>query len=102
MHQIDVQTLHQLVATGAKPRVVDVRESYEYAAGHVPEAESVPMSTLPTTYTSLPKGEPLYIICQSGNRSLTVSTWLEQRGYHVTNVKGGTFSWQLAGYPLAF
>lgn len=46
MHQIDVQTLHQLVATGAKPRVVDVRESYEYAAGHVPEAESVLARTM--------------------------------------------------------
>lgn len=101
MHQIDVQSLHQLIATGANPRVVDVREAYEYAAGHIPEAESMPMSTLPTTYTALPQGEAVYVICQSGNRSLTVSTWLTQRGYDVVNVEGGTFGWQLAGYPLA-
>lgn len=99
--QVDVRTLHDLITQGAAPRVVDVREAYEYAAGHVGPAESLPMSTLPTTYASLPKDEDLYVICQSGNRSLTVSTWLAQRGYRVTNVQGGTFAWQLAGLPLA-
>lgn len=100
MNQVDVQTLHRLIAEGAKPRVIDVREAYEYAAGHVGPAESVPMSTLPSTYTSLPRDEDLYVICQSGNRSLTVTAWLAQRGYRVVNVQGGTFAWQLAGFPI--
>ncbi len=100
LKQVDVQTLHRRLADGTAPRVIDVREAHEYATGHVGAAESMPMSGLPSTYTSLPRDEEIYVICQSGNRSLSVSTWLAQRGYRVTNVQGGTFAWQLLGFPL--
>lgn len=42
--EISVSELEQLIAAGAK--VIDVRESDEFAAGHVPTAISIPLSTV--------------------------------------------------------
>jgi rhodanese-related sulfurtransferase len=101
MNEIDVHTLSRLIADGRGPDLLDVREAHEYAAGHVPAARSAPMSTLPGAVGELPRHTEYLVICQSGSRSVAVGTWLAKQGYRVTNVRGGTFAWQLAGYPLA-
>lgn len=80
--------------------VVDVREPNEYAAGHVPGAVLMPLATLPLKHTELPKGETLYLICQTGGRSFTAATWLAQQGYDVRNVTGGTSDWIANGFPI--
>ena len=51
-----------------------------------------------TEVTTLP-GD-VYVICQSGNRSAQVTAWLEQQGYAVANVAGGTGAWRVAGFPV--
>ena len=101
MNEIDVRTLQRLLADGAAATLIDVREPHEFAAGHVPGAVSTPMSTLPATVHDLDRSAEYLVICQSGNRSLTVSTWLAHQGFRVTNVRGGTFAWQLAGLPVS-
>jgi rhodanese-related sulfurtransferase len=80
--------------------VVDVREPNEYAAGHVPGAVLMPLATVPLKHTELPKGETLYLICQTGGRSFTAATWLAQQGYDVRNVTGGTSDWIANGFPV--
>lgn len=80
--------------------VVDVREPNEYAAGHVPGALPMPLATVPLKHTELPKGETLYLICQTGGRSFTAATWLAQQGYDVRNVTGGTSDWIANGFPV--
>ena len=47
--------------------VVDVREPHEFAAGHVPNALNMPMSSFDPE--ELPQGKPVVLICQSGGRS---------------------------------
>jgi rhodanese-related sulfurtransferase len=47
--------------------IVDVREPHEFAAGHVPNALNMPMSSYDPK--DLPKGKPVVLICQSGGRS---------------------------------
>ncbi len=101
MNEIDIQTLNRLLTAGQAPTLLDVRESHEFAAGHVPGATSMPMSSLTTTVGSLDTTTEYLVICQSGSRSVTVSMWLARQGFRVTNVRGGTFAWQLAGLALA-
>ena len=37
---------------------------------------------------------PVFVICESGMRSLRSNQFLRQMGYgHVTNVRGGTAAW---------
>ncbi|WP_228514587.1 rhodanese-like domain-containing protein [Frondihabitans sp. VKM Ac-2883] len=51
------------------PVLVDVREPNEYATGHVAGAINIPLDTLPARVEDVPDAEPVYVICQAGNRS---------------------------------
>ncbi len=84
-------------------RVVDVREKHEYERGHVPNAVHIPMSVVPLRIqdiTSERKGEPVWIICESGARSWQVSDYLTREGVSVINVEGGTAAWKASGLPV--
>jgi len=93
-----VADLHNRLSQGGAA-VVDVREPYEYASGHIPGAINIPMATVPIRIQDLPSGD-VYVVCQSGARSWQVAAFLAQRGITVTNVDGGTGAWQFAGLPL--
>jgi len=95
MQSITVQQLH---ARQGVP-LIDVREADEFAAGHVPGAVNLPMSTLGDHLDALPEG-PFDVICQVGLRSARVVQALEARGFDATNVEGGTSEWAAASYPI--
>lgn len=80
--------------------IVDVRETYEFAAGHVPGAVNVPLSLLPLKYRDLPMDRTIYLVCEVGARSGQATMALDQAGWKVVNVLGGTNAWINAGYPL--
>jgi rhodanese-related sulfurtransferase len=80
--------------------LLDVREPAEYAAGHTPTAELIPMSVLPVRLQDVPRDRRVYVICHSGGRSAQVVGWLNQQGYDAVNVDGGTAAWAMAGGPI--
>lgn len=80
--------------------VLDVREPFEFAAGHVPGSLLIPLGQLSAQAGQLPKDAPVYVMCRSGNRSVTASNILAEMGFtDVRNVRGGILAWQAAGYP---
>lgn len=81
--------------------LVDVRTPEEYAGGHVPGAKNIPLDQLPARYHELApyKEGEIYVICQSGRRSLAASQTLASAGYSPVNVEGGTAGWRSAGFP---
>lgn len=91
-------TVQQLRERAGVP-LVDVREPDEFAAGHVPGAVNLPMSTLGEHLDELPEG-PFDVICQLGGRSARVVQALEAQGHDATNVEGGTGGWVEAGYQV--
>ncbi|MFE1576827.1 rhodanese-like domain-containing protein [Streptomyces fradiae] len=95
--EIDQQRFAEAHAAGGL--VVDVRNSGEYRAGHVPGARSAPLPDLPLVLAELPKGRPVYVICQSGGRSAQATSLLRQLGYDAHSVSGGTAAWIEAGRP---
>ncbi|MCR2810840.1 MULTISPECIES: rhodanese-like domain-containing protein [unclassified Microbacterium] len=95
MKSITIAELHEQPDTP----LIDVREPDEYAAGHVPGAVNLPMSTLGEHVDQLP-AEPFHVICQVGGRSGRVVEALSGRGYDATNVDGGTAEWVASGFPL--
>jgi rhodanese-related sulfurtransferase len=91
-------TIEELRARDGVP-LIDVREPDEFAAGRVPGAVNLPMSTLGEHLDQLPDG-PFDVICQAGGRSARVVEALTARGHDATNVEGGTGAWVQAGYDV--
>ena len=99
IEQVSVADLKAAIEAGGRT-VIDVREHFEYAAGHVPGAVHIPMHTIPVRTDEIPTTGDVYAICESGNRSWQVAAFLAQRGITVKNVHGGTGTWRMAGYPI--
>lgn len=87
-------------AQGEGRRVLDVRGPEEYAEGHVPGAELLPMAELPARLGDLPQGEPVHLVCRSGNRSAQAAEYLGGHGIDARSVAGGTDAWQRSGRPV--
>ncbi len=82
-------------------RVIDVREFNEIAAGTVPNAEPMPMATIPMRLNDLDRNKELVFICRSGARSAQVCMFLQQQGFNnVTNLRGGMIGWAGAGLSM--
>ncbi len=85
----------------AYSQFVDVRTPEEYAGGHAARAVNIPLDTLMSNLDRLEKNEPVYLICQSGRRSMQAAEMLKEAGFNnVLNVAGGTNAWQSAGLPM--
>jgi rhodanese-related sulfurtransferase len=68
---------------------VDVRESDEFAAGHIAGAVNVPLSQLRARYGELPRDRQLAVYCQVGQRGYYAVRFLLQHGYRAANLSGG-------------
>lgn len=91
---IAARELLQRIEGRTAPRIVDVREPGEFAAGHVPGAENIPLSRLPGEYHRLGQGEEIVLVCRSGNRSARAQQFLIRQGYTRTrNLTGGMAEW---------
>ncbi len=70
---------------------VDVRESHEFASGHVKGALNIPPSKLmegmPKELADLPKDTEIVLYCRSGARSNVGMQLLAQQGF--TNLVNG-------------
>ena len=56
--------------------ILDVREDYEFAEGHVPDAIHIPLGELPVRYEELDPDTDTYIICRTGGRNIQAAAWL--------------------------
>lgn len=80
--------------------ILDVREDYEFNAGHVPGAAWIPLGELPNRLDELPKDKTILAICRSGNRSGQATELLLQNGFDAHNMQGGMNSWVQAGLEV--
>lgn len=81
--------------------VLDVREPWEFRAGHVPGVIHIPMGELVGRASELPRDRPIMVICQSGHRSLGVAEYLLAQGFQgAASVAGGTGAWALSGREI--
>lgn len=80
--------------------VLDVREQFEWVAGHIDSATHIPTNDVPVRLDELPDGDPLYVICRTGGRSAMVAAWLNGNGFDAVNVGGGMDAWMDAGRPM--
>lgn len=98
--EISASQLDEMVRAG-NVLVVDVREADEFAAGHIPGAVSMPLSTFQPSQLPQQEGRTLVLNCLGGKRSAMA---LEKCGIAQaavdTHLAGGFAAWQSAGLPV--
>ncbi len=98
MTNMSVEKLNERISTGIikNGEIIDVRGKKEYKRGHVPGAVNIPLNKIKKEHpVQMPKSKTYYIICQSGERSKKASSYLEELGYKLYNIQGGTFAYSL-------
>ena len=118
-----MKTAHDLVAA-AKTRVqeisvasadqairdadvlVDVRESDEFAAGHLPGAVHISRGMLEFKFSGAPALQPrdikIVLYCKTSGRAALAAAALHDMGYlNVQSISGGFDAWVAAGKPVA-
>ena len=89
---------------GDAPLLVDVRESEEFGAGHIPGAKHVPRGYLESRIEGAApdRSQRIVLYCASGNRSaLAAATLKDLLGYErVESMTGGITLWKDRGYAV--
>jgi glyoxylase-like metal-dependent hydrolase (beta-lactamase superfamily II)/rhodanese-related sulfurtransferase len=103
--RVDAGPLAARLAEGAgRVALVDVRGPGEVRdAGTIPGALLLPLPELLARLGELPTGQPLVVLCASGNRSSVAASVLRARGFEATDLRGGFSAWQgpVAGHADA-
>lgn len=102
IHEVDPAAVHEQLGNGAV--IVDVRETEEFAVGHLPGARHVPRAYLESRIEGVVNDRDAHVVlyCASGNRSAYAArTLAEDLGYtNVESMTGGITLWKDRGYEV--
>ena len=80
--------------------LVDVREPYEYEAGHLPGSLHIPLGNLPARVGEIPADSTAVFVCRAGGRSAAACAIAARAGVaEVVNLEGGLTAWAAAVDP---
>lgn len=75
--------------------LLDVRQDFEYAEGHLPGAMHIPLPELSERLGELDPAKPVLTYCRSGKRSLAAANMLAGAGFaEVRSMDGGILAWE--------
>ncbi|MFD1706230.1 FAD-dependent oxidoreductase [Siminovitchia sediminis] len=95
--EVKVSQVRELVESNAF--IIDAREKGEYNAGHFKNAVNIPLSEFRQRLDEIPKDQPVYIHCRSGQRSYNMVMALQNLGYeNVYNISGSYLGVNLYEY----
>ena len=102
IEEVDPSEVREHLGNGVV--LVDVRESEEWDAGHIPGAKHVPRGYLESRIEGAvaDRDQRVVVYCASGQRSaLAANTLREQLGYeNVASMNGGITLWKDRGYDV--
>ncbi len=92
---IPVTELNSKLTSGAKFRLIDVREPSEYEIARINGAELKPLGQIMQWAPQLPdRNEEIVLHCHHGMRSARACEYLAQQGFtNVHNLTGGIDAW---------
>lgn len=100
MQTISPEHLKEMLDGGKAPRLIDVRDPWEFELCRIPGSENIPMSELSGKLEHIDHQADLVLICHHGVRSRQVVAYLESAGFTlVQNLDGGVDGWAVAIDP---
>ena len=101
-----VETIPSMKVTELRERldemtVVDIRQTSEWEAGHIPNAIHFEGGRVPWEEFPFSHDKPVAIQCGSGNRSMIAISVLRRRGFdNLIQVDGGINQWKKHGFEI--
>ncbi len=82
--------------------VLDVRPETEYAAGHIPYAQSMPLSEVQKRLADLPRDKPVVAYCRGPFCLMAKEAveYLNRQGYRAIRLEDGVAEWRAHGLPV--
>jgi rhodanese-related sulfurtransferase len=80
--------------------VVDVREDYEWEAGHADGARHLELERLASSAGTIERERPVVFVCRAGVRSAMAAHAFRQAGFDAWSMHGGMEAWAAEGRPL--
>lgn len=81
--------------------VVDTRPPADWAGGHVPGAQNLPLISIRGRSREIPEGAAVIFVCQSGDRAPQAAETLSTLGFNeIYILEGGVDAWVKAGNTL--
>jgi molybdopterin/thiamine biosynthesis adenylyltransferase/rhodanese-related sulfurtransferase len=88
-------SLHEVTQLADGAVVVDVREPYEWDAGHIDGARHIPLGELPNRMNELPRDADVVFYCQTGGRSSRALDLARDAGLtRAKHLRGGYVGWK--------
>ncbi|OCB78534.1 MBL fold metallo-hydrolase [Flavobacterium crassostreae] len=89
IHRITATEFSQEIKIG-QSTVIDIRKETEYAAEHVDQAYSKPLSNINQWIKDIDPKEPFFLHCAGGYRSMIAASILQARGFrNFKEIEGG-------------
>lgn len=78
--------------------LLDVRQPDEYHYRRIQGAQLIPLDSIESRASEIPKDRPVYVYCRSGNRSRQAVSRLEALGFNnLVNLEGGLQAYEKCG-----
>ncbi|GAA4079252.1 FAD-dependent oxidoreductase [Amphibacillus indicireducens] len=95
--EVKVSQVRELVENDAF--IIDAREPTEFERGHLKTAVNIPLSQFRNRLSEIPKDQPVYVHCRSGQRSYNMVMALQNLGFtNVFNISGSFLGINLYEY----
>lgn len=90
------------LAKNGEVMVLDVRPQSEYAAGHLPYAQSMPLDELKKRLAELPHDKPIVAYCRGPFCLMAVeaAALLNKKGFRAIRFEEGVAEWRAHGLPV--
>jgi rhodanese-related sulfurtransferase len=85
---------------GSGAVALDVRPPPEFAAGHLPGARNMPLESLGSDLSDLPRDAEVIVYDRQVRRSRKAAELLQGAGYKASELSGGVAGWVHRGLPL--
>ena len=97
--ELTPQEAAERIAAG-EADLVDVREPYEWEAGHIDAARHVTLPELAEFAQTLDPERPVVFVCRVGGRSAMATDAFRRAGFDAYNLGGGMVAWEREGLPF--
>jgi rhodanese-related sulfurtransferase/predicted transcriptional regulator len=103
-HELTPMSRNELLARArnGEVTVLDVRPEAEFAYGHLPYAQSMPLDALKKRLAELPRDKPVVAYCRGPFCLMAVEAveLLNRKGFQAIRLEDGVAEWRAQGLPV--